>query len=80
MLLSPTDRAMNVPGTGPVTSGAEPIRGSPMIDAAGHGRHHTRMRSRLADGLVTTTLSASRRWTAGLVLGCLNEHNASESA
>jgi hypothetical protein len=46
MPLGPTDGAVNVPGSGPVASDAEPRCGSPRIDAAGHGKRPTRIRSR----------------------------------
>ena len=46
MPLSPTDGAVNVPGSGPDASDAEPDCGSPRIYAAGHGKRPTRIRSR----------------------------------
>src|SRR6202000_1001479 len=55
MPLIPTDRGVNVPGSGPDASDAEPGCGSPRIYAAGHGKRPMRILSRRPRGAYRDT-------------------------
>jgi hypothetical protein len=79
MPLSPTDRAKNAPGSGPVALDAEPTCGSP-----GPTRLATTGITRgpgAANGWASDhDTGEGRRKTTGWVLWCLDDHNARKAA